>query len=141
MKKNILLALLFFLSFNIQSQEKYNEQNSVGFACYFLGQPTIPVKKIDRILKKKKYHKITNMLHSKINAEQYLAVISLEKLNKLGYYKLTLNTKKLISKIKNSAGLVYTCSGCLIGEPIQLKTLFNDIAYKNFNKHWLERIK
>ena len=129
------LFLIGFLSLT-NAQSTVDKDEMVGFACYFAGKQSKTVKKVTRKLENKNYKWIAEKLNSDNNAERYMSVITLEKLNELKKYELTEKDKKLIEKIKKSTELVSVCSGCTFFQKIELKDMFTDEMLTMAN-NWL----
>jgi hypothetical protein len=140
MKRNLLLAIILVavsaqLSF---AQEEIKEEELIGFACFYEGEPSEKVKEVAGLLHKKNYKGISKLLASSNNAERYLAVVSLERLNQYQQYSFTDEEKKRIAEIKSSESEVTVCSGCLMLEKIAMKHLFSEM-WQNFATSWLDK--
>ncbi|QXP62725.1 hypothetical protein [Polaribacter sp. HaHaR_3_91] len=135
-----ILTIVFLIGIlsGMNAQDNVDQNEMVGFACYFAGQPSKTVEKVTKKLNTKKYNSIAKLLTSDNNAERYMAVISLEKLAELNKYKLNETEKNLISEIKKSDELVSICSGCTYFEKVSLKELLTE-KKKLFAKNWLNR--
>lgn len=136
--KTILLIILFLFGVSSVSytQENINQDEMIGFGCYYSGEQSKTVKKVTRRLKNKNYTSIVKMLTSDNNAERYMAVITLEKLNDLNRYKISETNKKLITGIRNSTELVSVCSGCTFFGQVELNKMFTtDLELFAYN--WL----
>ena len=135
-----ILTIVFLIGIlsGMNAQDNVDQNEMVGFACYFAGQPSKTVEKVTKKLNTKKYNSIAKFLTSDNNAERYMAVISLEKLAELNKYKLNETEKNLISEIKKSDELVSICSGCTYFEKVSLKELLTE-KKKLFAKNWLNR--
>jgi hypothetical protein len=136
--KIITIVFLIGILSGINAQDNVDQNEMVGFACYFAGQPSKTVEKVTKKLNTEKYNSIAKLLTSDNNAERYMAVISLEKLAELNKYKLNETEKNLISEIKKSDELVSICSGCTYFEKVSLKELLTE-KKKLFAKNWLNR--
>lgn len=134
-----ILITIFLIGFIgvLNAQENVDKNEMVGFACSFSGQPSKTVKKYTQKLNRKNYKWISKRLESKNNAERYMSVIILEKLNDIGKYKLNAIELNLISEIKKSDELVSVCSGCTYFDKVSLKELLTDDKIL-FAKNWLD---
>ncbi len=94
----------------------------VGFACFYEGRETKLVSRFAKILKRKRYDTIRQMLTSKNTGEQLMAVLCMERLEAVGRVTATTEEKTLIEQIKTSSDLVDVCSGCFPNPGI---TLYN----------------
>lgn len=120
------------------AQDNVDQNEMVGFACYFSGKPSKTVEEFTKKLKNKNYKWITKQLTSKNNAERYMAVITLEKLTELKKYEINETDKKLIEEIKQSDELVSICSGCTYFEKVPLKEILTE-KNRLFAQNWLNR--
>ncbi|WP_439185936.1 hypothetical protein, partial [Carboxylicivirga taeanensis] len=132
----LVILLLFGQAGFVFGQDSVDVNEMVGFGCYYGGQPSKTVKKVTQKLKNRNYKAIKKMLTSDNNAERYMAVITLEKLNELKAIKLYDNDYKNIDIIKNSNDLVSVCSGCVSFYKTELKNLFKP-EMKDFSYNWL----
>jgi hypothetical protein len=121
---SLLLCLLFY-SVTSFAQDEIDETKMVGFACFYEGRETKVVTKVGRLLEQKKYSRIRDMLKSHNTAEQYLAVICIERLSAHGKVIITNKEKLLIEQIRASSELVATCSGCFPHPGAALKDVFS----------------
>lgn len=138
--KQILLLLIIFIVFSCQKQlennntkativklpprKLINEKTLIGFACYYAGSKSKPVKKITEILKSKNYTTLKVKLHDESPAEKYLATIACEKLETRKLIKLTENEFAQIKINKASEEKVTLCGGCTNEEELSLKQMF-----------------
>lgn len=120
-----LLICLLCCSITSFAQDDIDETKMVGFACFYEGRETKVVTKVGRLLKQKKYSRIRDLLKSQNTAEQYLAVICVERLSTHGKVIITNDEKSLIEQIRASSELVATCSGCFPHPGTALKDVFN----------------
>lgn len=120
------------------AQDNVNKKEMVGFACYFGGQPTETVVKVTKLLKAKKYKKISSMLSSKNIGEKYLAIISLQRLDDMKEYQLSDLEKDLISKAKLSNDSISVCSGCTYFDKVPLKKILSEKSFMGAS-NWLDR--
>jgi len=138
--KHTFLILLLLIGFVEKgtAQKNLNQEEMIGFACFFGGMPTDPVLKVIQKVFDKKYTAIAEMLQSKNTAERYMAVISLERLDTLNKYTLSESDKLHIKKIKQSSELVSVCAGCSYFDTVELKKMFTtemEIGARN----WLDK--
>lgn len=138
--KQILLLLIIFIVFSCQKQlennntkativklpprKLINEKTLIGFACYYAGSKSKPVKKITEILKSKNYTTLKVKLYDESPAEKYLATIACEKLETRKLIKLTENEFAQIKINKASEEKVTLCGGCTNEEELSLKQMF-----------------
>ena len=125
MRAVLLLPFLLLYSFTSFSQYEIDENKMVGFACFYEGRETKVVTRVGRLLKQKKYSKIRDLLKSQNTAEQYLAVICIDRLSAIEKVTITNDEKLLIEQIRSSSELVATCSGCFPNLGAALKDVFN----------------
>lgn len=141
MKKTILLTgfLMMGIVHLINGQTDVDEEEMVGFACSFSGMPSKPVIKVEELLRKENYLQISKLLSSRNPAEQYLAVVVLEKLKRSDRYQISDSEWKLILEIKNSRQPVSVCSGCTYWNVVSLRDLFSspEQIHADF---WIEEI-
>jgi hypothetical protein len=121
-----LSLLLCLLCYSIASlaQDDIDETKMVGFACFYEGRETKVVSRVGKLMNQKKYSRIKSMLTSNNTAEQYLAVICLERLKKDGKVIVSDDEIAVMEKIRSSSELVATCSGCFPDPGIPLKDVF-----------------
>lgn len=138
--KGFLILFVIVGIFSIgHSQSSADEKDLIGFACYYDGIESKPVKKVSRLINKSKFKAIIRLLDSENNAEKYLAVIVVEKLNALGKITLTEELNIKILKIYNSEEEVFVCSGCTYFDKLTLKTLFNKENEMRISaNYWIE---
>lgn len=119
------------------AQNNVNPRQMVGFGCYYEGRLTKVVSKVSHLLEDKNYKAISRLLTSGNKGEKYLAVISLQRLEETGQYKINDKEKDLILKLKASDDLVSVCSGCTYFDKVQMKTMLAD---KDFigSSSWLD---
>jgi len=146
--KQILFLLIAFIAFSCQKQQEKNnvkvnienlpppppkvidEKTLIGFACYYAGSKSEPVKKISEILKSKNYTTLKVKLYDVSPAEKYLATIACEKLEAKKLIKLTEKELAQIKINKASEEKVALCGGCTNEEELTLKEMFT--SEKNF---------
>ena len=144
--KQILLLLIIFIVSSCQKQLENNntkanivklpprklidEKTLIGFACYYAGSKSKPVKKITEILKSKDYTTLKVKLYDESPAEKYLATIACEKLETKKLIKLTEKEFAQIKINKTSEEKVTLCGGCTNEEELSLKQMFT--SKKNF---------
>lgn len=117
------IILSLFISISANGQEKNLDKLIVGFACNIGAEPSPLVEKMSKLIKEKKYSKISSFLNSKNSGELYLSIIILERLADKNLYSLNEKQKILISRIKSSNIIVVNCLGCFI-EHTTMKKLF-----------------
>ncbi len=122
----------------MNAQDNVNKNQMLEFACYFEGSQSITVQKITNKLGSKNYKAISKLLVSDNNAERYMAVITLEKLDELKKYDLNEIEKELILEIKKSEELVSVCSGCTYFEKVSLKEILSEKSIL-FAENWLNQ--
>jgi len=137
MKKLYLILLIFGTSNLIVAQDNVDVNEMIGFACYAEGKSSKVVKKVTKKIERNRFKPISRLLKSDNNAERYMAVITLERLNELKRYNLNIKEKELIRIIKSSEQLVSVCSGCVNFKKTSLKELFKP-EFIGFSKHWLD---
>jgi hypothetical protein len=142
--KQILFLLIVFIAFSCQKQQEKNnanvnienipppppprkvidEKTLIGFACYYAGSKSKPVKKISEILKSKNYTTLKVKLCDVSPAEKYLATVACEKLEAKKIIKLTEKEFAQIKINKASEEKVTLCGGCTNEEELTLKEMF-----------------
>ncbi len=138
MKTNILtIVLLIGISSFVNAQDKLGTNEMVGFSCGFAGSPTKTVEIFTTKLHSENYEWIAKQLTSENKAEKYMSVITLEKLNELGKYKLKETELKLIAEIKKSIEVISVCSGCTYFREIEMKHMFT-FEMLNMASLWLD---
>ena len=157
--KQILFLLIVFIAFSCQKQEEKNnakvtienpppppkvidEKTLIGFACYYAGSKSKPVKKISEILKSKNYTTLKVKLYDVSPAEKYLATVACEKLETKKIIKLTEKEFAQIKINKASEEKVTLCGGCTNEEELTLKQMFT--SKENFLadsvKEWINEM-
>ncbi len=136
LRRIFIIIILIGTSTHSYAQENIDEDEMVGFACYYSGSSSKVVAKIERKVKRKGYKSIARLLDSENNAERYMAVIVLERLSSLNKYQLTETEKQLIVEIKGSEELVSVCSGCMYFAKLELRELFSGNIYMH-PESWL----
>ena len=157
--KQILFLLIVFIAFSCQKQEEKNnakvtienpppppkvidEKTLIGFACYYAGSKSKPVKKISEILKSKNYTTLKVKLYDVSPAEKYLATVACEKLEAKKLIKLTEKEFAQIKINKASEEKVTLCGGCTNEEELTLKQMFT--SKENFLadsvKEWINEM-
>jgi hypothetical protein len=132
---NILFIIGILSIVNAQNQNKDNKDT--GVSCSISIEQSNAEKRILKKLRKKNYKSISRFLSSKNSDLQYLALITLENLEKLNDYKLTQLDKKRINLIKKSSELISICSNSNQPNRIELKKLLSSEFIKEI---WLIRI-
>lgn len=120
---------------------KKNDENSlVGFACYYSGRKSKPVKEISEILGNKEYSRVKEKLYSINIAEKYLATVICERLLKKRLITLTENELNQIKKNKVSSEKVTICSGCTHEAELTMSEMFssNENFLSKSIEEWLK---
>jgi hypothetical protein len=133
-----LLALLFCSSIATFAQDEIDENKMVGFACFFEGRETKLVSRFAKIVKRKRYDTIQEMLTSKNTGERFMAVLCMERLEAVGRVTLTTEEKAVIEQIKTSTDLVAVCSGCFPNPGITLSSAYHSGILLGATE-WMER--
>lgn len=120
----------------VNAQDNLKTVEIIGFSCGVAGSPTATVEKFATKLKSENYKWIATQLTSNNNAEKYMSVITLEKLNEHGKYKLNETELKLIAEIKESLELIFVCSGCTYFQEVKMKNMFT-FEMLNMASFWL----
>jgi len=140
--KQILFLFIVFITFSCQKQQEKNnskvtivklappqkvidEKTLIGFACYYAGSKSKPVKKISEILKSKNYTTLKVKLYDVSPAEKYLATVACEKLETKKLIKLTEKQFAQIKINKASEEKITLCGGCTNEEELTLKQMFS----------------
>lgn len=128
---------------NLPPPSKNIDENSlVGFACYYSGRKSQPVKNITKILENKKYEELKKKIFSNKPAEKYLATLACIKL--LEKDKIKLNNMELnqIDENKRSEVKIYFCGGCTKAENYKLSQLFSKkTEFTSEVENWYNQIK
>lgn len=131
--------IFFFCSLSGYSQTQIDHEEMVGFGCGFAGVQSPSVKKVSKLLDKKKYNAIIQLLDSDNNAEQFLAVVVCEKLNELNIVNLSEELIEKISLVYNSKFVVPVCSGCMYWDRLTVgKMLESEHHMRILANYWLE---
>ena len=125
MRPVLIFILLTLTTSCVFGQDNVDKKRMIGFGCYYAGQPTKTVEEVTKLILKKKYKEISDLLKTGHEGEKFLATVSLEKLAALGQYELSDNEKGLIKTIKTSADKVSVCSGCTYFDKVSLKEMFS----------------
>jgi hypothetical protein len=94
-------GILCCLSFATFAQDDLDEDKMIGVACFFEGRETKLVSRFAKIIKRKRYHTIRQMLTSMNTGEQLMAVLCMERLEAVRRITLTTEEKAHIEQIKN----------------------------------------
>lgn len=139
MKAVLIFSIAVFAFGNeAKAQRDVDPEQMIGFGYYASGLLTEPVNRFNDLISKKKYKQISKALDSSNSAERFLAVVTLERLDSLGVYKLLPNEKTSIAQIKLSTEEVSVCSGCTYFAVLPLKDLFTS-EMRSFSQWWLDR--
>jgi hypothetical protein len=131
MKFLLALAILIVTFSTLHAQE---EDLVIGFACT-RGEPTDAVKTVEQFLTAESYKGIAALLTAN-PARQYVAVITLQRLQQVKKYKPTTEELRAIAAVKNSEMIVWICEGPTFWEKHSLKEVFE--KYPEFGKWWLD---
>ena len=135
----ITLILYTSTSYHCQSQSTINYNNLVGFSCDFEGEASKSVQKVSKLINKKDYKTIIELLDSKINAEKFLAVVISEKLVAHHLFTLTKKDIEQISTIYESQGQLHACSGCTYWKEETLKSMLEENnSLRKYANRWAE---
>lgn len=124
--------------------KKVDKNSLVGFACYYSGRESKPVKGISEILVNKEYSRVKEKLYVINTAEKYLATIACERLQQKRLITLTEKELNQIKENKVSSEKVTICSGCTNEEELTIKELFSsdkNFLLKSIEKWLREMIK
>lgn len=113
-----------------------DKNNLIGFACYYSGRKSDPVKLFSELNVGKQYSIIRKKLQSTSSAEKYLATIVCEKLQQKKLIRLTQKELNLIEENKMSLEKMTICSGCTRQEEFTIKEMLTD---NNFLSETIER--
>jgi len=119
--KKILIFLFVISVISIGKAQGVNDNEMIGFNCYFSGDPSKTVQKVSQLIDKEKYKTIVKLLDSDNNAERFLAVVVCEKLTELKKLTMTPKLKEKIAEIYNSNEIVSVCSGSTYSGNLALK--------------------
>lgn len=72
---NILFLLFFSHTPTLEAQTLNRNKGTVGYACYFGGQPSTSVRKMSKLIEKSEYRTIVELLGKGNTAEKYLAAL------------------------------------------------------------------
>lgn len=132
----IVVVTLFIISTSFYAQNSDISKLMVGFTCGFGGKPTKLVNDMTALIKEKKYHQIVSLLSSKNSGEIYLAIITIERLTKLGLHKLNDEDNFIFSRAKIMPYMIYFCDSCM-PDFVSMKSLI-DKETTNGAKTWLD---
>ena len=143
--KHYLTAILFFTFFCnlLEGQSKMSPEEILGFSCGFGGAETEVVKKTSSLLAKNDFNSIITLVDSNNNANLFLAIIIVEKLNNLKKIEISEELNQKILAAYNSNKMVAVCSGCTYWDFVSLKTLLdrnNTHHMKESTDIWLDKI-
>ncbi len=140
--KRTFFLLFLTLSFGfVIAQNEVNKKNMVGFGCTKADLQSKSVSKALSLLRKAEHQKIISMLDSKSQAEQFLAVVFLEKLESDSTLSLAEEHKQKMKLISNSKRKVSFCAGCTYWDKMTLnKALAEDSKPRRLVKLSLERV-
>jgi len=124
MKAVTILFILLLLSFTSFSQQ-VSDKNMVGFGCSYSGESSKSAKRVIKLLKHENYDALKKDLDKGNAANQFLAVIALEKLEEIGKIELSASEKERINKIKSSKKKISYCSGCTMWHTLSLFEAFS----------------
>ena len=158
MKNILFIALIFFSCKNNKEVENENlkkelidlpvqikiidENNLVGFACYYSGRRSEPVEKITEILERKNYNELKKKISSEKPAEKYLATFACIKLLKNEIIELDQNELNQIEENKKSDLKIDFCGGCTNNENYKISELFSEkIEFTTAVENWFNQIK
>jgi hypothetical protein len=148
--------LLVLCSCDVLAQHDWDsidwDNASVGFGCSVGGEMTIPVIKMTEFLVDRQFDEIRASLNSDLPADQYLAVVLMEKLSSKREIELTDKERERIGAIRNSEQNVPVCSGCTYWKEVSLRDLFSlkservisvsaDHWFKNYYKIYYKKNK
>jgi hypothetical protein len=135
----VLLTGLLLTTQELSAQDNIDPKTMVGFGCYYEGRQSRPVEKVTRLLQRGNSNAIKKLLGSSNSAEQFLAVIVLERLSELGRYSLNHADLVLIGEIKKSNRPVSIYSGCTYFDTIPLQRIFESDELILFSRDWLNK--
>lgn len=136
MKHFKIILFTILISTNIFAQDFEIAKTMVGFTCGYGRSQTKLVKDVTVLIKEKKYNKISSLLRSKNSGEVYLAIITIERLTKLGLYQLNEEDSFIFSKIKQFPYMIYFCDSCM-PDFVSMKSLLETEASIGA-KAWLD---
>lgn len=111
----------------------------IGYACGKAAIRSAAVFKVSELLYEKNYSAIEKLLNSRLEAEKFLAVIVLERLEKEGKFKIEAKTGERIIVLYKSKRMVSVCSGCLYRDKIRLaEALDKEGTWWKRSQFWLD---
>src|SRR5689334_10878640 len=110
----------------------------VGFACFYEGRPTKSVRRAERHLSNSNYKFFSKMLVAPESYNKFLAVIVLERLDRIGKRSMTEKEKKLVNMIRQSEEPVTYCSGCACCGQLSLRRILS-FEFEDFYSTWLRQ--
>lgn len=121
--------------------KKIDQQNLIGFACYYSGKKSEPVKRFSNLLTEENFTQIREKLNSKFIAEKYLSTIVCLRLDEKKIISLSQVELNQIEKNKISNEKLTICSGCTNEDELSLKELLTSKTYiSNEVERWLEKM-
>ncbi|NHM08374.1 hypothetical protein G4D82_14185 [Flavobacterium sp. CYK-4] len=118
----------------------FDKNNLIGFACYYDGEESNPVKLFGELIKSKKYSLIINKLKSETAAEKYLSTIVCKRLEQKKIITLTKSELDQINQNMISQKKVTICSGCTEEDELTIEEMFSDNFLSDDVEEWLSNM-
>jgi hypothetical protein len=110
----------------------------IGYACGYSGEPSEAVQKVGVILESTDYNSLTVLLEKGNPAEQYIAAVTLDYLNKNEIREIKKEEQIQIEKIKESIEYIAYCSGCTVSYYRRSYELFEGKHLEEANR-WISK--
>ena len=121
--------------------KKIDPNNLIGFACYYSGKKSNPVKLFSKLIVDKNYSEIRKRLEDKKPAIKYLAIIVCKKLEEKGKVQLSEREQNLININIKSSEKITICSGCTNEEELSIEEMFTEGNFlKKQTESWMNEI-
>lgn len=105
-----------------------------GYGCGFVGIPPLYFRKMQALVENKNYNEISSWLRSANPEIQAYGIYGMNELFKLGK-QIQKADLEIIKHLFDSSTSLYSCSGCLYGEPLLFR---NVIKHRDFRKLFRE---
>jgi hypothetical protein len=153
MKGLLLILTTIVLSNFSYAQDSYNHKlksdfnylkdssnNQIEFGCGYIGHYSENLYSIKRLIVKRQFELITQLLDSKIPSTKYLAAIALIQADKKNKFKLDSLTKTKIETTKKYVETISFCSGCIGYWNYSISSLLDKKSKLPFSKRTVDWI-
>ncbi|HBG71127.1 MAG: hypothetical protein A2W93_02515 [Bacteroidetes bacterium GWF2_43_63] len=126
-----------FYKSNIDIENKIQFPSNIfvfGYGCGFVGMPPLYFRKMQALVENKNYNEISSWLRSANPEIQAYGIYGMNELFKLGQ-QIQKADLEIIKHLFDSSTSLYSCSGCLYGEPLLFRKV---IKPRDFRKLFRE---